>query len=213
MNEKIDKFQEMIPLYVTGQLASQQKQEFENRIEKDDHLKQELKEFQMIRESYSDLKEQIPEPSPDLFSRIMENVQPDVQKEPETQLEKLSIFDTVIEIVQQYLSAPRLAWSVAVVQTVVICFFLFSAPEETRFQTLSQNGTNIEKGIQINVVFHETAVEKNIRQVLNDLNADIISGPSENGLYVLLIKGTEDSSLVLKTLKASGLVKFSQRKY
>ncbi len=211
MDDNIDTFIEMIPLYLNEQLNSDQKTLFENQLEHDSQLKKEVEEYSMIKQSYSHLTATLPSPSSDVFSRIMENIGHEHEQEKRAPGE--SIFNTISEYIKNFLSAPKLAWSVAAVQMAVILFFVFLLPSETKFQTLSTNGIELKTGVQINVVFHDMAVEKQIRDLLNDLNATIISGPSKTGLYIILIKDTPDKANVLNILKDSALVKFAQARY
>ena len=199
----------MIPLYLNDQLDAEQKKIFEKQLETNDHLKQELEEYSMIKQSYSDLGEELPSPSPDVFSRIMEKI----RVEPEKEIEHASVIETIMEKIKPCLSAPRFAWSVAAVQMAAIIILVFCLPYETKFQTLSTTDPQLKSGVQINIVFQETAEEKKIRTLLNDLDATIINGPSKNGLYIIIIKDTRNKTHVLETLKASDLVKFAQSRY
>ena len=98
----------------------------------------------------------------------------------------------------------------------VILFFIAFNPDvkkdATKFQTLSSN-VQVETGIQANVIFHDKVMEKDIRTLLNRIDATIVSGPLKNGLYVILIKDAENEDHLLKALKTSDLIKFVQKKY
>jgi hypothetical protein len=209
MKDNIDTFIEMIPLYLNDQLDSDQKIFFEGRLEQDRQLEKEVEEYSMLKQSYSHLSTTLPSPSPDVFSRIMENIEHGQEK----RVAQESIFNKISEYIKNFLSTPKLAWSVAAVQMAVILFFVFSFPGEIKFQTLSTNEVQLKTGIKINIVFHDMAVEKQIRDLLNDLNANIISGPSKTGLYIILIKDTPNKANVLNILKNSALVKFAQARY
>lgn len=221
MNDK-ETFQDMIPQYINDQLDPAQKAAFENQLAMDQHLKEELEEFSLIKSSYAPLKETIPAPSPDVFSRIMDNVTAQEAKSEVESTSRDSVFDSLLDTLterfREFFAAPRLAWSVAAVQMAVILFFVMYNPaiekqQPAQFQTLSSSTAQMVSGLQANVIFHETAMEKEIRSLLTEIDAAIISGPSESGLYVLLIKDTETEDRVLKILKSSDLVKFAQKKY
>lgn len=212
MDDNIDRFIEMIPLYLNDQLDSDQKTLFENQLEHDRQLKKEVEEYSMIKQSYSHLPKTLPSPSSDVFSRIMENIE-HIENRQEKRAPGESIFNTISEYIKNFLAAPKFAWSVAAVQMAVILFFVFPFHGEIKFQTLSTNEVELQTGVQINVVFHDMAVEKQIRDLLNDLNANIISGPSKTGLYIIKINDTGNKNLVLNTLKTSALIKFAQARY
>lgn len=216
MDDK-DTFQDMIPQYINDQLDPEEKAAFESQLAMDQHLKEELEEFSLIKSSYAPLKKTMPAPSPEVFSRIMDNVAAQEAENKVKSAPRDSVIDLLVERFKEFFAVPQLAWSVAAVQMAVILFFVVYNPaiekQPAQFQTLSSSTAQMETGLQANVIFHETVMEKEIRSLLNEIDATIISGPSESGLYVLLIKDAKTDDQVLKILKSSVLVKFAQKKY
>ncbi len=75
---------------------------------------------------------------------------------------------------------------------------------EQRYETLvGPNRTNGAQGARLNVAFQEHATEKEIRDLLNDINATIISGPSPQRIYVIALsaaRGPDRQRLVTSAL-------------
>ena len=81
-----------------------------------------------------------------------------------------------------------------------------------KFQTLSIN-TESSVGVKINIVFKEDAMLKDIRQLLNNSEAVIINGPTENGLYILQVRKGHDIATRLNAIESSQIVKFVGKRY
>lgn len=206
MTDKSRDYEDLIPSYIDGRLAGHEKRAFENQLETDPVLKAQVEEFKLLSQSYEDLPGSLPDPPDDMFDRIMEKVET-----PEKSKSHTSVWDMVLPMFhafKQAFSVPRLAWTVAAVQMAVIVILVFSAPKHGTYQTLSQSTVGTETILKFNVVFNETASEKQIRQLLTGIGADIVSGPDQNGLYVILVKGTKDRTVAIEKFNSSGVVRF-----
>ncbi|GEM_PF-4673535 len=76
---------------------------------------------------------------------------------------------------------------------------------------------DLENGVRINLAFQERTTEKEIRELLNNINATIISGPSEQSFYVIAVpvpKDTDKQKILneaLEKLRAnSKVIKFAE---
>lgn len=206
-------FKEMIPLYINGRLSDSERAAFEAALASDPALKQELSEFEEIAALYPDIEEAIPFPSSDrVFSRIMDNI--DAQEKKAASPDGPGVFfEKLTEFIRTTFFSPRVAWAVAAVQLVLLVTLVGTMPDRQDFKTLSSGGGTSETALKINIVFEEDAKEKDIRALLNQLDAGIVAGPTANGLYVIEIPQSPSPDDVLKVLVDSKLVRLAETKY
>jgi hypothetical protein len=205
MTYKGNELRGLIPLYLIGRLPKKEKKEFEDTINKYPELKREIKEFSEIRNLYRDIEDEIPRPSETTYRRIIDNIRSEVKAPAFRRTDYL-------EILKSLFLSSRVLWAVVVVQVVIILFLLILPPAGDKFRTLTSKYTTQEV-IKINVVFEEEAREKEIREVLNKIGATIIGGPSSEGLYIIEIKGGQDTENYLKILRDTKIVRFAERSY
>ena len=165
-----------------------------------------------IRYSYHDLSDKMPQPPSNAFSRIMDNINADEKRQKNSITQ--SVFFRVFEFINNRIFTQKIGWAAAGVQFAVIMFLFFSPPasDMNNFQTLSIN-TAPGKSIEINIVFKENAMQKDIKQLLNSSGAIIVNGPTENGLYILKVKQGHDLALRLQAIENSKIVKFAGARY
>lgn len=165
-----------------------------------------------IRQSYHDLSEKLPLPPSNSFSRIMDTIKKEEKKERSNI--KQSLLSKIVQFFQETIITPKAGWALAGVQLAVIMFLVFSpvSSDINNFKTLSIN-TAADKGMEINIVFMETALQKDIRQLLINSGAVIINGPTEGGLYILKVKQGHDLAIRLQTIENSKIVKFVSKRY
>lgn len=163
-----------------------------------------------IRQSYLDLSDKMPLPPSNSFSRIMDTIKAEEKKNSISQ----SLFSKLFEFIRNTLMAPKIGWALAGVQLGVIMFLFFSPPSSdmNTFQTLSINAPSGES-VEINIVFKEDAMQKDISQLLINSGAMIINGPTESGLYILKIREGHDFAIRLQAIGDSSIVKFVSKKY
>ncbi len=204
---------EMIPLYINGRLSDSERAAFEAALASDPALKQELSEFEEIAALYPDIEEEIPFPSSDrVFSRIMDNI--DAQEKKAASPDGPGVlFEKLAEFIRTTFFSPRIAWAVAAVQLVLLVTLVGTMPDTQDFETLSSGGATTETVLKINIVFEEDAMEKDIRALLNQLDAGIVAGPMANGLYVIELTQSPSPDDVLKTLMDSKFVRLAEPKY
>jgi len=204
---------EMIPLYINGRLSDSERAAFEAALASDPALKQELSEFEEIAALYPDIEEEIPFPSSDrVFSRIMDNIDAQEKKAPSPDGPGV-LFEKLADFIRTTFFSPRVAWAVAAVQLLLLVTLVGTMPDRQEFETLSSGGATTETVLKINIVFEEDAMEKDIRALLNHLDAGIVAGPMANGLYVIEITQSPSPDDVLKALMDSKFVRLAEPKY
>lgn len=204
---------EMIPLYINGRLSDGERAAFETALESDAALRQELSEFEEIAALYPGIEEEIPFPSSDrVFSRIMDNIDAH-EKKAASPDGPWVLFEKLADFIRTTFFSPRVAWAVAAVQLVLLVTLVGTMPDRQEFETLSSGGAATETVLKINIVFEEDAMERDIRALLNQLDAGIVAGPMANGLYVIEITEAPSPDEVLKALLDSKLVRLAEPKY
>jgi hypothetical protein len=64
---------------------------------------------------------------------------------------------------------------------------------QLKYETLSgPNPERVGPSVRLSVGFRERATEKEIRELLNEINATIVRGPSPQGLYVIALPVARD---------------------
>ena len=123
------------------------------------------------------------------------------------------LFEKLAEFIRTTFFSPRVAWAVAAVQLLLLVTLVGTMPDRQEFETLSSGGATTETVLKINIVFEEDAMEKDIRALLNHLDAGIVAGPMANGLYVIEIAQSPSPDDVLKALMDSKFVRLAEPKY
>lgn len=213
MNKESKNWQELIPLYLNGQLPNDLKKEFESRLKQDEKLNREYQEFADIKRSYSKIPPDMFEPPEDAFKKIMEKI--GATKKAVSSGKPVFSATFLIEKIYSYFKLSRLAWSVAALQMAVILVMVFAPTIDHDFKTLSSRDLHpvSREGARINVVFKADAMEQDIRSLLTDLGVSIVGGPSKNGLYILLIEDANRADSILASLKKAPQVRLAQARF
>lgn len=218
MTYDADTLREMIPLYLTGQLAGQEKDAFLKGLAAHPELTAELAEYKAIQESYRDLEAETPFPAPDSqFNRIMERIDREAASTGQDKTGRFvrpaGLREKWAAITARKFLSPGIAWSVAAVQAVLLVALLAALPGRSTYETLTMPGSGGNGGYILNVVFDENAPEKTIRALLVKSGAVIVGGPSANGRYIVAILGERDRERVSGDFMRSGIVTLVEPRY
>ncbi len=195
------KIKEKIPLYVNNQLSDSEKEEFERSLKEYPELVKEVKEFQIIKSEIFQQKD-IPDKE-NLFYKVIEKV----EKE-----EKLYSKGSFLDNIKRFFTISYFPWALVTVQTILIIFLLSNQKigQNHRYKTLTYKTYH---GVLLNVVFSSEAKEKEIRNILLKINGVIVSGPDENGLYIVQIKDSKkDINKIIKFLQNLKEIRFVQKR-
>lgn len=213
MKYDTETLREMMPLYINGRLSDSEETAFEEALANNAVLKKELAEFEEIAALYPEMEETVPFPSDDkVFARIMDNIEAQDKKavpgDPPMIVEKLT------EFFRTTFFSPRVAWAVAGVQLVLLITLVGTLPDKQDYQTLSSGQSTSAASQRLNVVFDENVLEKEMRGLLEKIDANIIAGPMANGLYVIEVRTIEQTGEdALKILLDSKLVRLAEPSY
>lgn len=202
----------MMPLYINGRLSESEKNDFESALRKHPELVPELMEFAEIKGGITDLKREAQTLSNDLYERILSNIGKK-EKTESPRVTKPGFRDTIIWVLRRAFSTPQFSWSVVAVQLVIILALVVIFPKSNNFKTLSEIPVAKGDSGMINVVFNEDAKEKNIRELLEQINGSIVSGPTPDGLYIIKIKNIDDVETVLNKLEDSSIIRLAVKRY
>jgi hypothetical protein len=267
MSVETNKLQEQIPLYINGTLYGEQRDSFEQSLQRNWELKQEYTEFYEIN-SVFEMVDNIDDQHFDrLFARIQANVkfdpsltQPTVPAAPsldqestvimrreegidkarakydkastasrqetakpyhnesiaenkrqpnkpaldEREDEHLSVFSK--EFFSDFVTSARFAWGLVIAQFILIGTLMFSA-SGTGITAIGKDGLPLSNVATINVVFADNATQKQIRELLAGIDAQIANGPTDIGLYTIYVKGNQtDAKNIINRLKKSTLI-------
>jgi hypothetical protein len=118
--------------------------------------------------------------------------------------EHISVFSK--EYLGDFFTSARLAWGVVIAQFALL-ITLWLTSTGNGITAIGTDGRPISDIATINVVFADNATQKEIRELLASVDAQIANGPTSIGLYTIYIKGNEtDAKSVINKLKKSTLI-------
>jgi anti-sigma factor RsiW len=213
-----DKLKEMIPAYLNGQLSEEEQKAFERSMRDHPELAAEVAEYEAIQASYHDLEAETPFPRQDiLFGRIMDKIDREetatVRTRPTARQTQFGWREKLADFFYTTFRSPKVAWSVAVVQVVLLVVLLAGMPQRGTFRTLTAPGRLPDGRITLNVVFDPDTREKDMRAVLIDNGATMVGGPSADGRYIVAIAGNRSPEAVADAMLQSGVVAFIGQHY
>jgi anti-sigma factor RsiW len=108
-----------------------------------------------------------------------------------------------------------LAAQLAVIAVLAVALTI-DRPADQEFGTLSGGAAASAAGVRLTVMFAPAATEEAIRAALQDADADIVSGPSAAGVYIVRLRGLggDDPSvdpLIQKLRSNASVVRFVER--
>ena len=110
------------------------------------------------------------------------------------------------EHLADFFTSARLAWGVVIAQFALLVTLWLSSTGNG-ITAIGADGKPIANIATINVVFADNATQKEIRELLATVDAQIANGPTSIGLYTIYIKGTEsEAKIVIDKLKKSTLI-------
>jgi len=200
-SERYEEMREKIPLYLNGRLSEKEAVEMEQFIEEHPEIAYEMNDFAEIRDLLLDTTDvELPDQER-IFRMVMKRVK---EEEPLPHPEEKSFIKRIMNL----LTGPLVPWVVVAAQLALIVFLVIAPYRENGYRTLTSSASRTE--VMLNIVFNPEAREIDISRLLNSIGATIVSGPDENGLYVIKVEGKVDD--VLQTLRNSGMIRFVEKR-
>ncbi|MBU1568245.1 MAG: hypothetical protein KJ630_21810 [Proteobacteria bacterium] len=201
-----EKISEQIPLYVNGTLPEEEYLLFVELLNTHTEIQRELETFMAMQEMYQEENKHLSGPSEQLFERIQKRI-----ANGKFLSDKPSSLQIFLDFCKSILPSPQLAWSVVAVQAIALLLMVVTVPQKETLQTLSSQQTVQAEGFRINVVFQNTAMEQDIRQLLGECKAVIVDGPTAEGLYVVVSQSKMDVDTLLTYLRSKNIVIFAEQ--
>lgn len=196
---------DMIPLYINGSLSRDDRVAFEEALKHNEALLSEYRLFTSINSAFNQHDKLDKQSSEILFDNIEKKISSEViQKNNSDQKTEKSL----ISVLADWLLLPQVAWGTTAIFLVTL--IVYTGHESGHeYQTLSMSGgESVQPRDAIQVIFSQDASYEEVTQLLFDVNATIVRGPSRKGL--LLIESSNSSETIIQ-LKKSPHVVFVER--
>ncbi len=201
---------ELIPLYINGVLAGKHKVAFEKSLKNDPNLKQEYMEFYEIEEYFDQLNSASQQHLDQLYGALKNSLE-DLDEQSDEELDSDRPVNPKIDFLHHLLSSSRIGWGLAILQfAILIMVLIFVVPQYSNQVSAGIPSVQLlqqAKGKQLNVIFQDAATHQQIRDLLLSLELEMFSGPTEIGLYTVVVEGDEEKATkVLNTLRQTKIV-------
>jgi len=200
----------LLPFYLNGTLSDQERHEVETHLVDCQDCQQELEMMQGLHTEVKAYYTQLPQPSPNVFSRVRAQIEQEAAVERGASIRvkedsTLTLGAHLQELLQSVFStqwAPALAMSIIVGQTGLLMWTMSSGPIGTYGPAV---GPVIERSVppatlqmvhsNIEIAFREQASEKEIREIIRNHNARIVDGPTMDGRYTIEVSESDPARL------------------
>ncbi len=209
----------LLPWYLADTLNRDEKLEVEAHLADCETCQMELDEMKHTRAAVKAAVSEREGPSPAVLTKVMARIR---EESASTQQQATPIVDETPGIwaqVETWLQSifavpwvPVLATALIVGQSALLLTNLDNTPGS--FPPIQGRGPIIERGIptapmpaqtsRLQVSFAEKATQKDMQTLLRTIHAQIISGPTEDGVYILELSTTNSTNVkdTLETLLA-----------
>jgi anti-sigma factor RsiW len=205
----------MLPWFATGRLSASDLQRVERHLEECASCRAELAEQ---RELCTHIRRDEPlmlAPQSSL-QKMMTRIDAGESSNTEINSEVGEPTNVIVDFPAARTAKPRsYRWLAiaAAVQTVAIAFLLALVTTAPRFATLSSQNTATADGALLRVVFKPETPAGQMQALLHSVNAQVIAGPTEAGVYTLRLERKPDESDIAQALsqvRADGSVIFAE---
>jgi hypothetical protein len=189
--EDHDSAWELLPWYVNGSLNADEAVLVERHLAACPACRQEVercRDLSVVAKSSGSAQQQDWAPSPRHFAQIMAQVDA-AEAVSSTARPSLArkLRSWLIE------TPPPMRWAFAFQAGLIVALTgaLFTlAPSDAPYETLSHGAESAAgEGIRLRLVFAEDTTEKELRDLLHDIDATIVGGPTPQGIYTVQLSG------------------------
>ncbi len=168
---------ELLPWYANAALKPEERIQVEAHLKECSECARELEQTLELQQAVTAAGEKIPEPSPFQFTRVLARVEA-------YEREKASS--------GWWQRVPRFAWMAMAAQLVMI---LALGALLLRRSGDFTTATSPSAGPRIVVGFQDGVTEQTVRQIVQEIRGNIVSGPSALGLYTIETPGQNAEAL------------------
>lgn len=213
---------ELLPWYVNGSLSPQERQTVEDHLQGCPRCREEERACRAESAALREAGEVAPSPHPARFARLLARI----DEEPEARAGRRRFGQLRDRLRDRFRWGP-VRWALAAQLAVILVLaglllrdrgLREPAPVETGavYRTLSDPPAPAPRAettpVRLRVLFAEDATERQIRQILLDVDGQIAAGPSSFGAYTVKVPaGDEPPEIVLAHLRSLPEVRFAER--
>ena len=203
-----EEISELLSLYDTDELTSQEREAVEQCLESDEDVRSELEAQRAMQEMFAEMGDNLERPQPDVLKRIEANIDA-LAGSPEKKTEPL--YGKMWGYIRSLLPKPQFAWGVATVQMAVLVLLVSTYHPESSYQTLSHSPTATKHSATLNIVFDPASMEQDIRKLLRTIDASIVEGPTRRGAVHRRDPGRgRHKNTLLQTLRSSKIIQMAE---
>lgn len=206
----LETLRELVPLYVQGELSEEEKVDFEKGLQRYPELQDDLLACSTIESYYQEIETKIKPPTSSAFEAIQQRITPNSDQKRAKSRQPSSV-EKVKEWFTELFTVPRLGWGIAAVQCAVIVLLLVPAQQQTSYKTLTSSEAPITHQTTLQLVFDERSTEKEIRQIMTAIHAEITGGPTAEGMYQVSLQENSDVDSIITTLRTKKNVLFVEK--
>lgn len=206
-----------LPWYVNGSLDGAEHQRVQKHIEQCKVCQKEIETLQKLEVAIQHQSTRTTwQPDGHHFQSILNRID-DVNETAQTST-SVSIWQRICNWFHNFFDvSSAMRWTFAaqsalVVILSVVLVALVPEPTETSFQTFStEANSSYTNNQQIRIVFSETIQLSELSSLLNSMQATIVEGPSQHGVFTIALeKKDTDITQVLDTLRQNTHVLFAK---
>ncbi len=168
---------EMLPWLVNGSLSGDQASAARKHALSCIICRRELEGLELLQQHFSRTSESVAIPAPDMRN---------INRRIDDLIDRQNGWRDAFSRVKEFVRSPwRLAFSAQSLALLVLAGMIFMpGPPEAEFTTLS-NPSAVASAEFVRVVFSPDLNEHALSELLRDYELDVISGPTERGVYTL----------------------------
>ncbi len=200
-----DDIQKDLPWLVNGTLSAEERTRLEAALGTSDQARAALNwELALRKEIKAETTEWTPPPQ--ALNEVMKRI-----ARSQAQARPSAIRDFLARVKESFQITPKFAFACAVmvVQVGVIGYLWSSLEQERGYSEMRSTQPYNSTTKFIRVMFKPTSTESDLRDLLHNVNAEIVAGPSQVGDYYLLVEPVQLSS-ALAALKANAKIEAAE---
>ena len=214
---------ELLPWYVNGTLDDSETREVEAYLERSPEARAELAELRVLEDAVTTLAEDEPAWKPGLLTDALRRI--GVHEREQASATEAQFGARVRRFVERILPGldvtprvPRLALAVQLALVLGLgSALVLTQLREPDYGTLSGGSASVADRALVQVGFQSDVSEAELRALLRELDAEIVAGPSAQGLYTVGLPHTPDQSeeieAGIRALRArSDVVRYAERR-
>jgi len=198
---------ELVPWYANDTLDTSERRRVEEHLRECAECRAQLDLWQRVREGLEE-SDPIPLQHPARIEHLLSRLDDAIEPEP-APVSRLAAWRRAVP--------PPLRWTLIAQSAALLVLgaleigHLRAAPRESGFRTLASVAS--ERPVwTLRLVFDESASEREIRQLLLPLGAEIVSGPSPVGVYTVEVPANEGLEETVGALRSRRSVRFVEPK-